>query len=186
MVAPLLPVPPTLPASPSGRRAGLRDGRVEDVCPTLLAPLRLHWCPPGGVGVSMAWLAVFADDTGREQVGVRRWRGTPSGLPRGRGWTLCAFAGASRGSKDPRQPLASRCLPSRLLVACQPLAAAAHWPVACLAAARWRELLTRFSPAARLGRSPVARQPLASRSPAVGQPLTRHLPAACHLSPAAC
>ena len=102
MVAPLLPVPPTLPASPSGRRAGLRDGRVEDVCPTLLAPLRLHWCPPGGVGVSMAWLAVFADDTGREQVGVRRWRGTPSGLPRGRGWTLCAFAGASRGSKDPR------------------------------------------------------------------------------------
>ena len=37
MVAPLLPVPPTLPASPSGRRAGLLATRVATAAAQLLA-----------------------------------------------------------------------------------------------------------------------------------------------------
>ena len=71
--------------------------------------------------------------------------------------------------------------------ACQPLAAAAHWPAACLAAALWSELHPSRSPAARqplASCSPAARQLLASCSPAICLPLASCLPslASCSLA----
>ena len=130
--------------------------------------------------------------SGGGSTGGGRGRGTGGGSGAGGG-------GVTSGGGGGAQPLASRSPAAaspaarQLLASCLSAACSHDSLARCLAlqlpadggscSPATRQLLASRSTAARLGRSPAARQPLASCSPVVGQPLARHLPAPLAISP---